>query len=74
MNTRLSDLEQLVSEIKKFRPDCKVAIDYLNKVIDKLKYEDIICFIKIKQIMEQKLNIAEILKNKPRGTKLYSSW
>ena len=22
--------------------------------------------------MEQKLNIAEILKNKPRGTKLYS--
>ena len=22
MNTRLSDLEQLVSEIKKFRPDC----------------------------------------------------
>ena len=41
MNTRLSDLEQLVSEIKKFRPDCKVAIDYLNKVIDKLKYEDI---------------------------------
>lgn len=25
MNTRLSDLEQLVSEIKKFRPDCKVA-------------------------------------------------
>ena len=72
MNTRLSDLEQLVSEIKKFRPDCKVAIDYLNKVIDKLKYEDIICFIKIKQIMEQKLNIAEILKNKPRGTKLYS--
>ena len=72
MNTRLSDLEQLVSEIKKFRPDCKVAIDYLNKVIDKLKYEDTICFIKIKQIMEQKLNIAEILKNKPRGTKLYS--
>ena len=52
MNTRLSDLEQLVSEIKKFRPDCKVAIDYLNKVIDKLKYEDTICFIKIKQIME----------------------
>lgn len=38
MNTRLLDLEQLVSEIKKFRPDCKVAIDYLNK----LKYEDII--------------------------------
>ena len=72
MNTRLSDLEQLVSEIKKFRPDCKVAIDYLNKVIDKLKYEDTICFIKIKQIMEQKLNITEILKNKPRGTKLYS--
>lgn len=28
MNTRLSDLEQLVYEIKKFRPDCKVAIDY----------------------------------------------
>lgn len=23
MDTRLSDLEQLVSEIKKFRPDCK---------------------------------------------------
>lgn len=42
MNTRLSDLEQLVSEIKKFRPDCTVTIDYLNKVIDKLKYEDII--------------------------------
>ena len=41
MNTRLSDLEQLVSEIKEFRPDCTVAIDYLNKVIDKLKYEDI---------------------------------
>ena len=39
MNTRLSDLEQLVSEIKKFRPDCKVAIDYLNRTIDKLKYE-----------------------------------
>ena len=42
MNTRLSDLEQLVYEIKKFRPDCVVAIDHLNKVIDKLKYEDII--------------------------------
>lgn len=42
MNTRLSDLEQLVSEIKKFRPDCKVAIDYLNRTIDKLKYEDIL--------------------------------
>ena len=42
MDTRLSDLEQLVSEIKKFRSDCKIAIDYLNKVIDKLKYEDII--------------------------------
>lgn len=42
MNTRLSDLEQLVYEIKKFRPDCIVAIDYLNKVIDKLKYEDMI--------------------------------
>lgn len=41
MNTRLSDLEQLVSEIRKFRPDCTVTIDYLNKVIDKLKYEDI---------------------------------
>lgn len=38
MDTRLSDLEQL----KKFRPDCKVAIDYLNKIIDKLKYENII--------------------------------
>lgn len=25
MNTRLSDLEQLVTEIKKFRPDCVVA-------------------------------------------------
>lgn len=72
MDTRLSDLEQLVFEIKKFRPDCTVAIDYLNTVIDKLKYEDTICFIKIKQIMEQKLNITEILKNKPRGTKLYS--
>lgn len=42
MDTRLSDLEQLVSEIKKFRPDCKVAIDYLNRTINKLKYEDII--------------------------------
>ena len=42
MDTKLSDLEQLVSEIKKFRPDCVVAINYLNKVIDKLKYEDII--------------------------------
>ena len=42
MNTRLTYLEQLVSEIKKFRPNCVVAIDYLNKVIDKLKYEDII--------------------------------
>lgn len=42
MDTRLSDLEQLISEIKKFRPDCKVAIDYLNRTIDKLKYEDII--------------------------------
>ena len=42
MDTRLSDLQQLVSEIKKFRPDYKVAIDYLNKVIDKLKYEDVI--------------------------------
>ena len=41
MDTRLSDLEQLVSEIKKFRPDCKVAIDYLNKVIDKLKLVNI---------------------------------
>lgn len=42
MNTRLSDLEQLVYEVKKSKPDCKIAIDYLNKVIDKLKYEDII--------------------------------
>lgn len=42
MDTRLLDLEQLVSEIKKFRPDCKIAINYLNTVIDKLKYEDII--------------------------------
>ena len=42
MDTRLSDLEQLVSEIKKFRPDCTVAIDYLNKIIDKLEYEDVI--------------------------------
>lgn len=42
MDTRLSDLEQLVSEINKFRPDCKVAIDYLNRTIDKLKYENII--------------------------------
>mgnify|MGYP006981444475 CR=1 FL=1 len=42
MDTRLSDLEQLVSEIKKFRPDCVIAINYLNKVIDKLKYKDII--------------------------------
>ncbi len=42
MDTRLSDLEQLVSEIKEFRPDCVVAIDYLNKVIDNLKYENII--------------------------------
>lgn len=42
MDIRLSDLEQLVSEIKKSRSDCKVAIDYLNRTIDKLKYEDII--------------------------------
>lgn len=42
MNTRLSDLEQLVSEIRKSRPDCVVAIDYLNKIINKLKYENII--------------------------------
>lgn len=42
MDTRLSDLEQLVSEIKKSRPDCAIAIDYLNKVIDKLKCEDVI--------------------------------
>lgn len=42
MDTRSSDLEQLVSEIKKFRPDCIVAIDYLNKVIDKLRCEDVI--------------------------------
>ena len=42
MDTRLSDLEQLIFELKRFRPDCTVAIDYLNKVIDKLKYEDII--------------------------------
>ena len=42
MNTRLTDLEQLVSEIKKFRPDCVVAIDYLDKVIDEFKYKDII--------------------------------
>ena len=42
MDTILSDLQQLVSEIKTFRLDCTVSIDYLNKVIDKLKYEDII--------------------------------
>ena len=42
MDTRLSDLEQLVFEIKKSRPDCVVAIDYLNKVIDKLRCEDVI--------------------------------
>lgn len=42
MDTRLSDLEQLVSEIKRLRPDCTVAIDYLNTVIDRLKCEDII--------------------------------
>lgn len=42
MDTRLLDLEQLVSEIKRFRPDCTVAIDYLNTIIDRLKYEDII--------------------------------
>lgn len=42
MDTRLLDLEQLVSEIKRLRPDCTVAIDYLNKVIDRLKCEDII--------------------------------
>ena len=42
MNTRILDLEQLVSEIKEFRPDCVVAVNYLNKVIDKLKYEDIL--------------------------------
>lgn len=42
MDTRLSDLEQLVSEVKKSRPDCTAAIDYLNKIIDKLKCEDVI--------------------------------
>ena len=42
MDTRLLDLEQLVFEIKKLRPDCTVTINYLNKLIDKLKYEDII--------------------------------
>ena len=42
MDTRLLDLEQLVSEIKRFRPDCTVAIDYLNTIIDRLKYVDII--------------------------------
>lgn len=42
MDTRLSDLEQLVSEIKRLRPDYTVAIDYLNTIIDKLKYEDIV--------------------------------
>ncbi len=42
MDTRLSDLEQLVFEIEKFRPDCVVAIDYLNTVIDKLRCEDVI--------------------------------
>lgn len=42
MNTRLSDLEQLVSKIKESRPDCTIAINYLNEVINKLKYEDII--------------------------------
>lgn len=42
MNTRLLDLEQLVFEIKKSRPDCVVAINYLNKVIDRLKCEDVI--------------------------------
>lgn len=42
MDTRLLDLEQLVSEIKRFRPDCTVAIDYLNGVINKLKCEDVI--------------------------------
>ena len=42
MDTRLLDLEQLFFKIKKFRPDCTVAIDYLNTVIYKLKYEDII--------------------------------
>lgn len=42
MDTRLLDLEQLVSEIKRLRPDCTVAIDYLNTIIDRLKYEDII--------------------------------
>ena len=45
METRTADLEQRVSEIKTCRPDCTVAIDYLNKVIDKLKYEDIISSI-----------------------------
>lgn len=46
MDTRLSDLEQLVFEIKRFRPDCVVAIDYLNKVIDKLKCEDEESFVR----------------------------
>lgn len=42
MDTRLSDLKQLVSEIKKSRPDCVVVINYLNRIIDKLKCEDVI--------------------------------
>lgn len=42
MDTKLSDLEQLVSEIKKFRPDYTVAINYLNRIIDKLKCKDVI--------------------------------
>lgn len=45
MDTRLSDLEQLVSEIKRLRPDYTVAIDYLNTIIDRLKCEDIIYHI-----------------------------
>lgn len=65
MNTRLSDLEQLVSEIKKFRPDCKVAIDYLNKVIDKLKYEDItesiVSLVRHKKLIETNIPIDNFL-------------
>lgn len=30
MDTRLSNLEQLVSEIKNFRPDCTVTINVKN--------------------------------------------
>ena len=73
MDTRLSDLEQLVSEIKKSRPDCVVAINYLigmftSKVQeDKVDVElpDIDALIKENtsdEFIEKKINDLEILE------------